>query len=152
MLYGIVYVYRLSDFIEIAKGHGVDRVFLNSFWLKQNISQEGVESVQWMDIHELSFMGAFGMGYKMVVEGLTQEIKVADNHLLWTQSGLIRTHVKASSYAAKTKEKQLIVTYGVLDSREPCQYVRIPWTLFMENKVSTEAVVHEASYKKPERS
>jgi hypothetical protein len=152
MLYGIVYVYRLCDFIAIARGHGVDRIFLNSFWLKQSVSQEASQWTNWMDVHELGFMGAFGMGYKMMVEGLTQTGEVPDNHLLWTQSGLIETHVKAESYRGKTKEKQLIVTLGVLDSGEPSQYVRIPWTLFMENRIPTEAVVHEATCEKPERS
>lgn len=146
MLYGIVYVYRLSDFLDIAEGHGVERVFLHSLWLKGKADQQVDGYFKWTDLHEISFMGAFGMGYKMIVQGLTKEGIAADNHFLWTESGLISTHVNAELRRRKTKGKQLMVTFGALDSRETYRLVRIPWTLFMENRMPVEASVHDATY------
>lgn len=147
MLYGIVYVYRLSDFIEIARGHGVQRIFLNSLWLKENPVTQGVGCFKWTDLHELGFMGAFGMGFKMVVEGMTQESKMADNHLLWTQSGLVATHVKACSAGkGAVPGIQLLVTLGLLDSRQWGRPVVVPWSLFMEDRIPTEAAVHDVTH------
>lgn len=148
MLYGIVYVYRLSDFMEIASAHGVSRIFLHSLWLRQNATAPEANRFKWTDLHELGFMGAFGMGYKMVVEGQSQECKSPDNHLLWTQSGLVTTHIEASCARVRKggPDAKLIVTPGVLDCREVYRHVRIPWTLFMEDKVSRQVSVHDGTY------
>ena len=153
MLYGIVYVYRLSDFLEIAKVHGLTRIFLNSVWCKQDASEQGVDFFKWSDVHELSFMGAFGMGYKMLVRGVTQVGKQADNGLLWTHVGLLRTHIEACCVRdSKNAPRLLSVTAGTLLGTDIHSHALIPWSLFMENKIPRQVPVHHIIDTTPERS
>jgi len=153
MMYGIVYVYRLSDFLDIAGDHGVTRIFLNSVWCKQDASEQGVDFFKWTEVHELSFMGAFGMGYKMLVRGETNVSKLADNNFLWTRIGLLRIHIDACCLrGGKNAPKTLVVTPGILVGTEIHSHALIPWSLFMENKIPKQVPVHEFIDVTPERS
>lgn len=150
MMYAIIYVYRLSDFLSVAKAHGVARVFLTSVFVKEIHSEnpQGLSDgiFKWTDVHELSFMGAFGMGYKMLVNGKTQGCKVAHNELLWTNLGLLEMHLRAKGVrGGKDCPKELIVTAGTVVGTEIYGQARIPWALFMDDKIPREVPVFDLS-------
>jgi hypothetical protein len=153
MMYAITYVYLLTDFLSIAKAHGVTRIFLNSVWLKEKSSDIGSAYYRWTDVHELSYMGAFGIGYKMLIDGKTEDAKTQDNGILITNAGLLRMHVEASKVrAGKTGLWEWIVYPGILVGTDVHRHARISWENFMQGKMPTERAVCDRTHSKPERS
>lgn len=153
MMYAITYLYLLSDFLSIANAHGVTRIFLNSVWLKENPIRQGMNYSKWTDVHELSYMGAFGVGYKMLIDGQTDEQRNADNSRLATNAGLLRMHVEASNVRpGRTGFKEWIVCPGILVGTDVHRHARISWENFIQGKMPTERPVCDRTYAKPERS
>lgn len=153
MLYGIVYVYRLSDFIEVARAHGIMRICLTSCWLKEDSPASASCDFQWTDIHEVGFMGAFGMCYKMLVTGLTMVNSVADNHSLWSRAKQVETELlNVWNTNKKTGSHRLLIIPGVIVQQEVVRHALIPWELFMSNRIPETVPVCDNTSNEPERS
>lgn len=149
MLYAITYLYLLSDFLTIANAHGVTRVFLNSVWLKENPVElaERLECFKWTDVHELSFMGAFGVGYKMLIDGKEKEGRAADNSMLSRNAELLRMHVETSTVRpGKSGLKEWIVYAGILVGTDVHRHARISWDEFMTGKMPNERPVCDRTH------
>ena len=155
MLYGIIYLFKLSDFVAIARKHGASWICLSSCWLKENNTGDGAGRLspglyRWTDIHELAFMGAFGMAYKMEIGGAVHIEKVADNAAL-SSAKVILTEVHSKWRDTRCKQELLVVP-GVLIRTEVVEHARVPLELFLDDTIPEKVPVYDLTSDKPERS
>lgn len=163
MLYGIIYLFKLSDFLAVAQKHGASWICLSSCWLKQDDTGRSVTeagdgqptpgSYRWTDIHELAFMGAFGMAYKMQIDGAVHVGKIADNHALATRAKVILTEVHSKwTERRQGPKRELLVVPGTLIRTEVVEHARVPLDLFMDDTIPEKVPVYDLSSDKAERS
>ena len=165
MLYGIIYLFKLSDFLAVARKHGASWICLSSCWLKENDTGRSVADLadgqsspglyQWTDIHELGFMGAFGMAYKMQIDGAVHVGKVADNHALARRAKVVLTEVHSKwREQQQGPRRELLVVPGTLirTEVEVVEHARVPLQLFMDDTIPEKVPVYDLTSDKPERS
>jgi hypothetical protein len=156
----MTYVYRLSDFLSVSQAHGVSVVYLNACWVKAETEPGADIPFEWTSIHELGFMGAFGVGYKMQVVGLvthfpnvndiTEEL---DNVSLWQKSETMRQHICSECLNLHIDQKKLLVVPGVMTPFEVVPHAVLSWDDFVLGKIPKSVPVKGClSLKKPERS
>ena len=161
MLYGILHLFKLSDFLAVARKHGASWICLSSCWLKQDDTGRSVTeagdgqptpgSYRWTDVHELAFMGAFGMAYKMQIDGAVHVGKIADNAALARRAKVILTEVH-SKWRDQRCKQELLVVPGTLIRTEVVEHARVPLQLFMDDTIPEKVPVYDLSSDKAERS
>lgn len=160
MSYGIVYLYRLSDFLAVAQAHGVSCICVCACWVKVKTEPGAVSPFQWTSVHELGFMGAFGMGYKMQIGSMVTHFAnpndiagELDNVSLWSKAEKIRRHVYDKLNEERRSPKQkLSVIPGVLAEWEVVRHAVLSWEHFTEEKMPKIVPVFDFYIDKPERS
>lgn len=161
MTYSITYIYRLSDFVRIAQANGLERLFLTSVWVKSNRSKASEHHYQWRDVHELGFMGAFGLGFKMHVDGGTHVGSACDNRRLWEKAKAIEYKVRSMWRELRGREYgdrsvvlvlDVHVIPGTVIGTDVVGPSLVPYELFIEDRVPEIVPVYDFTRDKPERS
>lgn len=150
MVYGLTYLDRITDFIEIADAYSASVVVFKAYWAERfgKAYVEGDGSECWfVDCYELGFMGAFGIGYKIIVQG-EQHISRGDtleNQELAKQSKVVQDFVLRKWHQVWNRQpmqrKDFKVRPGVLFELTIENVVPIDMDSFLKDKVPRTAVV-----------
>jgi len=155
MLYGLTYLYRASDFFSIVEMFKPQCVFFtpywcelsDSFWSLDSDGKDGLglgsRKFLLTDCYEFGFMGAFGMGYKLIVTG-KKRVKECDNKALWATAHIVRTHALKTwrrvsfnerSVKSGRTEKELVVRPGFVCRLESVDAAFVKLATFLEDKI-----------------
>jgi hypothetical protein len=131
MLYAINYLFRVSDFLEVWNRAGCPTVMFGSFWYRM---PDGV----YIDVHEFGFVSAFGIAYKMVVEGESSFLDAPslDNKPLAHCAVVVRKYFKerATFYGKRAQDLGLRLALGVVVDYTDCRLVFVPLSKFLEDR------------------
>jgi hypothetical protein len=149
MMYGLTYLYRASDFFEVVETFQPESVLFTAYWCQLDKSHLA-------DCYEFAFMGAFGMGYKLLVlgeerafspcvdsKGLDGErVIVCSNRDLWATAetvrqsalGVWRGIVRKGASDGKCK-KSLLIRIGFLYTLDLVETALVDMDAFLKDKV-----------------
>lgn len=153
-MYAISYLYLLNDFLQIVRDSGDHKVLFTSYWLERwaeayNPARETDDGTRLVDCHEFAYMGPFGIGYKLVVQGreCVEKSAQADNVKLFRTAEVVRTHAMkywVSNIVTSNGQNplhKLVVRIGVLCRWQPLDYGLVPLKRFLENKAPSAVPV-----------
>lgn len=154
MMYGITYLYRASDFFGVVEKFHPECVLFTPFWTEiyaggMGGNRDSSDLWKIADCYEFSFMGPFGMGYKLLVLGEQRNlftINRLDNKALWATANDVRKHGLEMWRKKKFKglsphpsirsiERELIIRPGYLVSLEVVESAFVGVGSFLENKI-----------------
>lgn len=145
---GLTYLYRSSDFFEVVERFQPESVLFTAYWYQLDKSHLA-------DCYEFAFMGAFGMGYKLLVlgkervtscvedEGLgVGHVISCSNRDLWTMAetvregalGVWRGIVRKRASDGKCK-KSLLIRLGFLCTLDLVETALVDIDAFLKDKV-----------------
>jgi hypothetical protein len=137
MLYAISYLYCVTDFLEIVEKMSPEGVLYSAYLVN-------LESQTWGDCYEFAFMGAFGMGYKIVVRGrqTVSDPSALKGRDLWEWGEEPKSHLvklwraMAAGRRCGRSHRDVIVRPGVLvDLTRSCRAAWIPLDSFLKCQV-----------------
>ena len=153
-MYGLTYLYRASDFFEVAEKFQPESVLFTAYWCQLSESHL-------TDCYEFAFMGAFGMGYKLLVCGqkrigavcdveftrkdLTVEhVRVCSNRDLWAVAGEVREHAlkvwrrirkDRDSPSNQARPRDFVLRPGFLCKLDPLETAFVDIDTFLKDKI-----------------
>lgn len=152
MVYGLVYLYRASDFFGVVERFQPECVLFTPYWCRVWTGGIGLEDPErsdlWkvVDCYEFAFMGAFGMGYKLLVVGQKRlsSQKDCDNKSLWSVAKVVRQHAlkvwrnvlpSVSSRRVNGISKSLVIRPGFLCELKPVSSAFVELDPFLKDEI-----------------
>lgn len=149
-MYGLTYLYRASDFFEVAEKFQPESVLFTAYWCQ-------LDQLHLADSYEFAFMGAFGMGYKLLVlgkervascvedEGLEgRHVVGCSNRDLWAVASEVRGHAlkvwrrirKDRSFPSnQARSRDFVLRPGFLCRLDLVEIAFVDIDTFLEGKI-----------------
>jgi len=155
MVYGLTYLYRASDFFSLTEAFQPACVLFTPYWCKlpswslESDSKDEAEICEFLlvDCYEFGFMGAFGMGYKLLVLGQQRSVGAVsnlDNKALWSVAEVVRQHAlkvwrrilsPVSSRQVNGNSKSLVIRPGFLCELKSVSSAFVKLDSFLKDKI-----------------
>lgn len=157
MMYGLTYLYRASDFFEVAEKFKPECVLFAAYWYRLwtgSLTEDMSRSDKWrmVDCYEFAFMGPFGMGYKLLVLG-QQRVVVkygvdlcpgCDNRALWATARIVRENalkVWRRIQGDQSSVRDVVIRPGFLWKLDSVETAFIDYDTFLKGKVPEKVPV-----------
>lgn len=161
-MYGLTYLYRASDFFGVVETFQPESVLFTAYWCRLwtgGLTEDLSRSDKWrmVDCYEFAFMGAFGMGYKLIVLG-SMRVKLGldgypeefSNRELWGVAEIVKKHAldvwrrlreKTSWPSNQARSRDFIIRPGFLCRLEPVETAFVDIDTFLKDKVPEKVPV-----------
>lgn len=143
-MYGLTYLYRASDFFEVVERFQPESVLFTAYWCQLDKSHLA-------DCYEFAFMGAFGMGCKLLVLG-SMRVKLGldgypeafSNRELWGVAEVVKRHalevwrrIRKDRFFSSNqgRPRDVVIRLGFLCRLDPIDSAFVGMDVFLKDKI-----------------